>query len=76
MKYDYVGIELLKISAFLYAARYLAAALFMGPGLNNWNHDLFEASYGYVGSGLTVIAGLAAAAGITSLVVAAKKRNS
>ena len=75
MKYDYVGIELLKIAAFLFAARYITAALFIGPGLKNWDSGLFEASYNYVGSGLTIGAGISAAAGITMLIVAAKRKG-
>jgi mannose/fructose/N-acetylgalactosamine-specific phosphotransferase system component IIC len=75
MKCDYVGIELLKIAAFLFAARYIAAALFIGPGLKNWNSALFNSSYQYVGSGLTVGAGISAAAGIAMLIVAAKKKT-
>lgn len=76
MKYDYVGVELLKIAAFLYAARFVAAALFMGPGLKNWDRRLFTASYEYVGTELTIAAAIAAIGGIAMVIVAtAKKKN-
>lgn len=75
MRYDYVGVELLKIAAFLYVARYIAAALFMGPGLHSWNRGLFAAAYKYVGSDLTIIACISAIVGITLLLVSAKKQN-
>lgn len=64
MRYDIVGGMLLCISAFLYAARYITAAIFMGGGLNNWSADLFQASYGYVGNGLTTWSTLALFAGL------------
>jgi hypothetical protein len=75
MKYDYVGVGLLKIAALLYAARYVAAALFMGPGLKNWDSSLFAASYKYVGSELTVVACVSAIAGIAMLALAATRRR-
>ncbi len=70
MKYDHIGTELLKIAAFLYAARYIAAAVFMGPGLSNWNADLFKSSYQYVGSELTTWAIISAIAGVVLIIVA------
>ncbi|TAK32803.1 MAG: hypothetical protein EPO21_14500 [Chloroflexota bacterium] len=71
MRYDLVGAVLLGISAFLYASRYFAAALFMGPGLSNWNADLFRAAYGYVGDGLTRWAIVALFVGVVSLALGA-----
>ncbi len=68
MRYDIVGGMLLWISAFLYAARYMAAALFMGPGLKNWDVRLFQAAYRYVGNGLTTWAMLALIAGLGVIV--------
>jgi len=68
MRYDTVGGMLLFTSAFLYAARYIAAALFMGPGLKSWGVDLFQASYSYVGNGLTTWAILALIAGFATIV--------
>lgn len=75
MRYDYVGVELLKLAAFLYVARYIAAALFMGPGLQSWNRSLFAAAYKYVGSDLTIIACISAIVGIAFLVVSARKQS-
>jgi len=69
MKYDRIGATLLAIAAFLYAMRYIAAALFMGPGLTNWDYSLFEAAYGYVGDGLTNWAVIALVASLICLTV-------
>lgn len=69
MKYDRIGSTLFAISAFLYAMRYIAAALFMGPGLTNWDFSLFEAAYGYVGNGLTNWALIALIGGFICLAV-------
>jgi len=74
MKYNYVGIELLKVAAFLFAARYITAALVLG-GLNYWDSNTFHASYLSIGSDLTIGAGISAAAGITALFVAAGKKS-
>ncbi|MBB6049158.1 hypothetical protein [Armatimonas rosea] len=76
MKLDYMGMEFLKIAAFLFAARYVAAALFMGPGLKNWDSSLFEASYRYVGNELTVLAGVCAVLGVAFLIRASGKSAS
>ena len=75
MKHDYVGIELLKIAAFLFAARYVSAAIYMGPGAHRWGTEPFEASLAYVGPGLPTGAGMAAAAGVMMLIIAAKKKR-
>ena len=69
MKYDRIGATLFAIAAFLYAMRYIAAALFMGPGLTDWDYSLFEAAYGYIGDGLTNWALVALVAGLICLVV-------
>ena len=76
MKYDHVGVELLKTAAFLYAARYVAAALFMGPGLKNWDGNLFHASYNYIGNGLTVWAIISAIVGVVMIVVSLAGKRS
>ena len=69
MKYDRIGTTFFAIAAFLYAARYIAAALFMGPGLTNWDYPLFEAAYNYVGDGLTNWAVVALVIGLICMVV-------
>ena len=73
MKYDRVGVTLLAIAAFLYAMRYIAAALFMGPGLKNWDFSLFEAAYAYIGDGLTNWAVMALIGGLVCLAVGVVK---
>ena len=73
MKYDRIGATLFGVAAFLYAMRYIAAALFMGPGLSNWDYSLFEAAYGYVGDGLTNWAVAALVAGLVSIAVGVVK---
>ncbi len=69
MKYDSIGATFFAIAAFLYAMCYIAAALFMGPGLTNWDFSLFEAAYGYIGNGLTNWALMALVAGLVCLAV-------
>ena len=76
MKLDYVGMEFLKIAAFLFAARHVAAALFMGPGLKNWDSELFGASYRFVGNELTVLSGVCVVLGVTFLIRASGKSAS
>jgi hypothetical protein len=49
--------------------RYIAAALFMGPGLSNWDYSLFESAYAYIGSGLTNWAVIALIAGLLCVAV-------
>jgi hypothetical protein len=57
------GSVLLGISAFLYATRYLTAAI-LGSSIQNWNTDLFNAMLKYVGrepilwSTIALIAGI------------------
>ncbi len=55
------------IAAFLFAARYVCAAIF-GSGVSSWNAFLFRNMYGYVGSGLSVAAGISLLVGIVYLV--------
>lgn len=68
MRLEIVGGMLLCASALLYAARYIAAALFMGPGLRNWDARLFQASYKYVGNGLTTWSVIALVAGLAAII--------
>lgn len=67
MRYDIIGSMLICAAAFLYAARYIAAAIFM-TGVTNWNAELFRASYSYVGNGLTIWSTLALIAGLGAIV--------
>lgn len=68
MRYDLIGCTLLGISAFLYAARYITAAIFMGS-VRSWNQELFQASYQYVGDDLTTWASIAFVAGLLAFAV-------
>lgn len=68
MRYDLIGCMLLGISAFLYAARYITAAIFMG-GVRSWSRELFQAAYQYVGDDLTTWASIAFVAGLLALAV-------
>ncbi len=61
------GICLIFTAAFLYAVRYLSAAIF-GAGVASWSEDLFQAMFRYVGSGLSVASTFALIAGIAYLV--------
>ena len=61
------GISLIAVSALLYAARYLAAAIF-GSGVSSWSSDLFQAMLHNVGRGLATWSLIALVAGILYLV--------
>lgn len=54
MDHTRLGMEFVKVGAFLYAMRYIVAALFIGPGLKSWDSRSFKASYEYVGNELTI----------------------
>ena len=58
---------MLAIAAFLYAARYIAAAIF-GSGVLSWDRELFQALLQYVGNGPLVLGVIAAVLGIVYLV--------
>ena len=62
-----VGISLIGISASLYSARFLTAAIW-GSGVSSWNGDLFRAMLQYTGSDLRTWAAVALLAGIAYLV--------
>lgn len=47
------GVLFIAIAAFLYAARFVAAAIW-GAGVTNWNTQLFSNMYDYIGNGLTI----------------------
>ncbi|MBK1814475.1 hypothetical protein JIN84_02545 [Luteolibacter yonseiensis] len=68
MKHQNLGIGLLKIGSFLYATRYIAAALLMGPRqnmeLNDW---VFNEGYRLVGGELTFFAFASVLCGVAVL---------
>ncbi len=55
------------IAAILYAARYLAAAIFMS-GMSSWNSNLFENGLEYVGSSLLTLSVVSLIIGIAYLI--------
>ena len=55
------------IAAILYAARYLAAAIFM-TGISSWNSNLFENGLEYVGSSLLTLSVVSLIIGIAYLI--------
>ena len=63
------GISLIFISAFLYAARYIAAATY-GSGQTSWSAELFRGLLQYVGGGLVTWSIVALVAGVFFLVLA------
>jgi len=62
-----VGLGFCAIAAFLFASRYVCAAIF-GSGVKSWDAGLFRAMYSYVGSGLSVAAAVALFVGIAYLI--------
>lgn len=69
MRCDVVGCMFIFVSAFLYAARYIATAIFMVVRRDGWSERLFKESYDYIGNGLTVWAILALGAGLAVIAV-------
>lgn len=63
------GIGFCSIAAFLYAARYISAAIF-GSGVQSWNSDIFSELLRYVGNSLTILSVIALIAGIFYLILA------
>ena len=68
MRFDVLGCTLLCISAFLYAARYIAAGLYLG-GSQYWSADKFRSAYEYVGTGLSRWALISLLLGILCFIV-------
>lgn len=62
-----VGVSFCGIAAFLYAARYVSAAIF-GSSLASKSAPLFASMYQYIGAGLTIAAVIALLAGVGYLV--------
>ena len=63
-----VGAVFCLISALLFSARYLAAAIFMSS-LQTWSAELFSSSLSYVGVPLLVFSILALIVGVVFLAV-------
>jgi hypothetical protein len=61
------GVGLLAIAAFLYATRYIAAAIF-GSGIASFSTELFRSMLQYVGIAPLIWSILAAIAGVAYLV--------
>jgi hypothetical protein len=62
------------IAAFLFAVRYVCAAIW-GSGTASWDADLFNTMMGYVGSTVTVLSIIAALIGITYLLWAERTKE-
>lgn len=62
------------IAAFLYASRYVTAAIF-GSGVTSWNHQLFGSMLYYVGNRLTMLSAVALVVGIGYLLLAETGRE-
>jgi hypothetical protein len=63
-----VGVVLIAIAAFLFAARYVTAAVYGSNTSGSWDAEVFRGLYSYVGSGLTTAAIVALVAGIAYIV--------
>ena len=63
------GVGFCFIAAFLFATRYVAAAIF-GISVASWNSDLFREMLKYVGNSLTILSIIALIVGIVYLVLA------
>lgn len=58
-----VGALFIVIAAFLYAVRYLAAAIY-GSNMSSWNKELFDHLLSYVGSGPLILSWIALIVGL------------
>jgi hypothetical protein len=61
------GVSFVAISAFLFATRFLTAAIW-GSGVQSWNADLFSSMLEYVDQGLSVWSLVALVIGLVYLV--------
>ncbi len=68
------GLGFCAIAAFLFASRYIAAAIF-GSGLQSWSDSLFASMMYYVGNRLTVLSVVALLVGIGYLLMAEIERE-
>jgi hypothetical protein len=68
------GVVFCGIAAFLFAAKYLCAAIY-GSGMITWNSELFGNLLTYVGSGLMVTSVISLIVGIIYLLIAEIKKQ-
>lgn len=61
------GVAFIAIAAFLFATRYLAAAIF-GSGISSWSEQLFQSMLEYVGTTLVTLSGISLVVGIVYLI--------
>jgi len=64
-----VGLGFCFIAAFLYATRYISAAIF-GSGVSSWDSTLFTSMLQYVGNSLTILSVIALIIGVIYLILA------
>ena len=63
------GVAFCAIAAFLFAVRYVVAAIF-GSGVTSWGRELFGSLLTYTGNALTILSVIALVIGVVYLVVA------
>lgn len=63
------GVAFCAIAAFLFASRYMVAAIF-GSNVNSWNAELFGRMLVYTGTGLLWVSGFSLIVGVVYLVAA------
>ncbi|MFB4329279.1 hypothetical protein [Paenibacillus sp. CR_12] len=63
MNHKAMGMIFICISVFLYAVRYLAAAIF-GSNLTSWSKEMFDSMLTYVGKGPLVLSWICLIVGI------------
>ena len=61
------GMGFIGISSFLFAAKFITAAIF-GSGVASWNSDLFASMLNYVDQGLSIASIIALIVGILYLI--------
>ena len=62
------GVAFCSIAAFLFAIRYVTAAIF-GSSVNTWNTELFGNMLKYTGNALTVLSVIALVVGVVYLII-------
>lgn len=62
------GVAFVAIAAFLFATRYVTAAIF-GSSVNSWSRELFHSMLRYTGNALLVMSIVALIAGVIYLVI-------
>jgi len=68
------GVVFIAIAAFLFAMRYVAAAIF-GSTVRSWEAGLFDAMLEYVGPELPILSGVSLLIGLVYLVLAEVSRK-